>query len=213
MLLRRLAAHAIYLAVWLALLAPMALLAWGAVTNDLGANPVERLIRQLGVWGLRFLILGLAITPAARIFRQPRLIRYRRTVGLFAFSYILLHLVSYAVIDHRLDWSTIGKDIVKRPYITIGMAAFALLIPLAVTSTNWMIRKLGPLRWRRLHSLIYVIVPAGVVHYFLLVKADRTSPLIYGGLVLALLGWRLWDRGRNRPTKRRNPVEKTVVQG
>ncbi len=195
--------RAIYLALWLALLSPMVLLAWGAVTDDLGANPVERLIRQLGVWGLRFLILGLAITPAARILKMPKLIRYRRTVGLFAFSYIVLHLISYSVIDHRLDWPTIVKDIIKRPYITIGMAAFALLIPLAVTSTNWMIRKLGPLRWRRLHSLIYVIVPLGVVHYFLLVKADKTSPLIYGGLVLLLLGWRVWDRTRKRPTKPR----------
>jgi sulfoxide reductase heme-binding subunit YedZ len=195
--------RAIYLALWLALFAPMVLLAWGAVTDDLGANPVERLIRQLGVWGLRFLILGLAITPAARILKMPKLIRYRRTVGLFAFSYIVLHLTSYAVIDHRLDWPTIGKDIIKRPYITIGMAAFALLIPLAVTSTNWTIRKLGPVRWRRLHSLIYVIVPLGVVHYFLLVKADKTSPLIYGGLVLLLLGWRVWDRTRKRPTKPR----------
>src|SRR5690606_16445497 len=114
--------RAIYLAVWLALFTPMVLLAYGAVTDDLGANPVERLIRQLGVWGLRFLILGLAITPAARLLRMPRLIRYRRTVGLFAFAYIVLHLFSYAVIDHRLDWPTIGKDIAKRPYITIGMA-------------------------------------------------------------------------------------------
>jgi len=195
--------RAIYLALWLALFAPMVLLAWGAVTDDLGANPVERLIRQLGVWGLRFLILGLAITPAARILKMPKLIRYRRTVGLFAFSYIVLHLISYAVIDHRLDWPTIGKDILKRPYITIGMAAFAMLIPLAVTSTNWTIRKLGPVRWRRLHSLIYLIVPLGVVHYFLLVKADKTSPLIYGVLVLLLLGWRVWDRTRKRPTKPR----------
>lgn len=211
---RRWIDRAIYAAVWLALLTPMLLLVWGALTNDLGANPVERLIRQLGVWGLRFLILGLAITPAARILKQPRLIRYRRTVGLFAFSYIVLHLFSYSVIDHRLDWATIGKDIVKRPYITIGMAAFTLLIPLAVTSTNWMLRKLGPVRWRRLHSLIYLIVPMGVVHYFLLVKADRVSPVIYGGIVALLLGWRVWDRTRKSKAKpRRKPVEKPAVQG
>jgi sulfoxide reductase heme-binding subunit YedZ len=207
----------IYTLVWLALFAPIVLLAYGAVTNDLGPNPVERLIRQLGVWGLRFLILGLAITPAARLLKQPRLIRYRRTVGLFAFSYIVLHLFSYAVIDHRLDWPTIGKDIVKRPYITIGMAAFTLLIPLAATSTNAMIRKLGPVRWGRLHSLIYVIVPAGVVHYFLLVKADRTSPLVYGGLVAILLGWRVWQwsrKGRAKPKRKpASQVEKAGVRG
>jgi sulfoxide reductase heme-binding subunit YedZ len=211
---RKWADRAVYALIWLALLTPMLLLVWGALTNDLGANPVERLIRQLGVWGLRFLILGLAITPAARLLKQPRLIRYRRTVGLFAFSYIVVHLFSYSVIDHRLDWATIGKDIAKRPYITIGMAAFTLLIPLAVTSTNWMLRKLGPVRWRRLHSLIYVIVPMGVVHYFLLVKADRVSPVIYGSIVAVLLGWRLWDRRRkSRAKPRRKPVEKPAVQG
>jgi sulfoxide reductase heme-binding subunit YedZ len=211
---RKWADRAVYALIWLALLTPMLLLVWGALTNDLGANPVERLIRQLGVWGLRFLILGLAITPAARILKQPRLIRYRRTVGLFAFSYIVVHLFSYSVIDHRLDWATIGKDIAKRPYITIGMAAFTLLIPLAVTSTNWMLRKLGPVRWRRLHSLIYVIVPMGVVHYFLLVKADRVSPVIYGSIVAVLLGWRVWDRRRkSRAKPRRKPVEKPAVQG
>jgi sulfoxide reductase heme-binding subunit YedZ len=206
--------RAIYAAVWLALLAPMLLLVWGALTDDLGANPVERLIRQLGVWGLRFLILGLAITPAARLLRRPRLIRYRRTVGLFAFSYIVLHLLSYAVIDHRLDWATIGKDIAKRPYITIGMAAFTLLIPLAVTSTDWMLRKLGPLRWRRLHSLIYLIVPMGVVHYFLLVKADRVSPVIYGSIVAVLLAWRAWEgRRKSKAKPHRKPVEKPAVRG
>lgn len=211
---RKWADRAVYALIWLALLTPMLLLVWGALTNDLGANPVERLIRQLGVWGLRFLILGLAITPAARLLKQPRLIRYRRTVGLFAFSYIVLHLFSYSVIDHRLDWATIGKDIAKRPYITIGMAAFTLLIPLAVTSTNWMLRKLGPVRWRRLHSLIYLIVPMGVVHYFLLVKADRVSPVIYGSIVAVLLGWRVWDRTRkSRGEPRRKPVEKPAVQG
>lgn len=183
----------------LAMLTPLALLIWGAATNDLGANPVETLIRQLGVWGLRFLILGLAISPAARLFRAPRLIRFRRPVGLVAFSYILLHLVSYGLIDKQLDWEVIVKDILKRPYITIGMAAFALLIPLTATSFNAAIRKIGFRRWRGLHALIYLIVPAGVVHYLLLVKADHRPPLIYGALVLLLLGWRVWDQlGKRR---------------
>jgi sulfoxide reductase heme-binding subunit YedZ len=183
----------VYALVWLACLAPLPWVIWRLVSGDLGANPIEALIRQLGVWGLRLLIVGLAITPAARLLRQPGLIRFRRTIGLFAFSYILLHLSSYIGVDQFFDWGAIGKDIVKRPYITIGMAAFLLLVPLAVTSTNGAIRRLGPVRWRRLHRLIYLIVPMGVVHYYLLVKADHRPPLIYGALVAALLGWRLWE--------------------
>jgi len=183
----------VYAVVWLACFAPLLWLAWRGLNNDLGANPIDKLIRELGVWGLRLLIVGLAITPAARILKQPRLIRFRRTIGLFAFSYILLHLANYVVTDQWFDWTSIGKDILKRPFITVGMLAFVLLVPLAVTSTNWALRKLGPLRWRRLHRLTWVIVPLGVVHYYMLVKADHRSPLIYGAIVAALLGWRLWE--------------------
>jgi sulfoxide reductase heme-binding subunit YedZ len=186
----------VYAAVWLACLAPLLWLAWQGVHGHLGANPIERMIRQLGVWGLRLLIVGLAITPAARILKQPRLIRFRRTVGLFAFSYILLHLSTYVGVDQFFDWRAIGKDILKRPYITLGMTAFVLLIPLAVTSTNGMIKRLGRRVWEKIHWLIYVIVPLGVVHYYLLVKADHRPPLVYGALVLALLGWRVWARAR-----------------
>ncbi|ATQ42065.1 protein-methionine-sulfoxide reductase heme-binding subunit MsrQ [Caulobacter mirabilis] len=188
----------VYVAVWLACLAPLLWLAWQAYDGALGANPIERLIRQLGVWGLRLLLVGLAITPLARILRQPRLIRFRRTIGLFAFTYVLLHLSTYIGVDQFFDWQAIGKDIAKRPYITIGMTAFVLLVPLAVTSTNWAIRRLGPLRWRKLHRLIYLIVPLGVAHYFLLVKADHRPPLIYGAILALLLGWRVWDWARPR---------------
>ncbi len=188
----------VYAAVWLACLAPLLWLAWQAYDGALGANPIERLIRQLGVWGLRLLLVGLAITPLARILRQPRLIRFRRTIGLFAFTYVLLHLSTYIGVDQFFDWRAIGKDIAKRPYITIGMTAFVLLVPLAVTSTNWAIRKLGPLRWRKLHRLIYLIVPLGVVHYYLLVKADHRPPLIYGAVLALLLGWRVWAWARRR---------------
>ncbi len=192
----------VYAVVWLACLAPLLWLAWRGFTNDLGANPIDKLIRELGVWGLRLLIVGLAITPLARILKQPRLIRFRRTVGLFAFAYVLLHLTNYVVTDQWFDWASIGKDILKRPFITVGMAAFVLLVPLAATSTNWALRRLGPVRWRRLHRLTYLIVPLGVVHYYMLVKADHRSPLIYGAIVAVLLGWRVWDGLRKRRAAR-----------
>jgi len=181
----------IYAAVWLALLAPLPFVIWQGLIN---VNPIEYILRHLGLWGLRLLILSLAVTPAARILRQPGLIRYRRTIGLFAFSFVLLHWLSYIILDQFFDWAQILKDIYKRPFITIGMAAFVCLVPLAVTSTNGMIRRLGPARWKRLHSLIYLIVPAGLVHYWLMVKADHRSQLVYGAIIIALLAWRVWGR-------------------
>lgn len=181
-------------AVSLACLLPLLWLGWRTYQGDLGANPIETLIRQLGVWGLRLLIVGLTITPLARVLKQPRLIRMRRPIGLFAFGYIVLHLSTYIGVDQFFDWQAIWKDIVKRPFITIGMAAFLLLIPLAATSFNAAIRRLGPLTWRRLHRLIYLIVPMGVVHYYLLVKADHRPPLVYGAIALLLLGYRLLPR-------------------
>lgn len=201
---RRTLDRVVYGLVWLACFAPLLWLAWRGFNNDLGANPIDKLIRELGVWGLRLLIVGLAITPAARLLRQPRLIRFRRTIGLFAFAYVLLHLTNYVVTDQWFDWAAIGKDILKRPFITVGMAAFVLLVPLAVTSTNWALRKLGPVRWRKLHRLTYVIVPLGVIHYLMLVKADQQPPLIYGAIVAVFLGWRLWEATRkriNRPAR------------
>ncbi|HRD46398.1 MAG TPA: protein-methionine-sulfoxide reductase heme-binding subunit MsrQ [Caulobacter sp.] len=195
---RLLRGRAAYGVVWLACFAPIVWLAWRVFAGELGANPIETLIRQLGVWGLRLLIVGLAITPAARIFRMPVLIRFRRTVGVFAFSYLLLHLLNYVVTDQWFDWAAIGKDILKRPFITVGMIAFVLLVPLAATSTNRALRKLGPGRWRQLHRLTYLIVPLGVLHYYMLVKADHRPPLIYAGIVAALLGWRLWEAARKR---------------
>lgn len=195
---RRALDRLVYGLVWLACFAPLLWLAWRGFNNDLGANPIDKLIRELGVWGLRLLIVGLAITPAARLLRQPRLIRFRRTIGLFAFAYVLLHLTNYVVTDQWFDWAAIGKDILKRPFITVGMLAFVLLVPLAVTSTNRALRKLGPVRWRRLHRLTYLIVPLGVIHYLMLVKADHQPPLIYGAIVAVLLGWRVWDGMRKR---------------
>jgi len=191
----------VYALVWLACFAPLVWLAWKGFNGDLGANPIEKLIRQLGVWGLRLLLVGLAITPAARIFKQPRLARFRRTVGLFAFSYIVLHLCSYLGVDLFFDFSQLWKDILKRPFITLGMLGFVLLIPLAVTSTNGWVIRMGRAAWQRLHWLIYLIVPLGVAHYYLLVKADHRPPLIYAAILTVLMGWRLWDAWTRRAAR------------
>jgi sulfoxide reductase heme-binding subunit YedZ len=184
----------VYALVWLACFAPLVWLAWKGFNGELGANPIEKLIRQLGVWGLRLLLVGLAITPAARIFKQPRLVRFRRTVGLFAFSYIVLHLGSYIGVDLFFDFGQLWKDILKRPFITLGMAAFLMLIPLAVTSTNGWVIRMGRAAWQKLHWLIYLIVPLGVAHYYLLVKADHRPPVVYAAVFLVLMAWRIWDR-------------------
>lgn len=172
--------------------APALWLIYRLLNDQLGANPVEALIRQSGVLALQMLLITLSVTPVAKITRQPWIIRHRRTIGLWAFAMVLMHLSSYLFIDRQLDWAEIGKDILKRPYITIGMAAFVMLVPLAVTSLDRIRRAMGPHRWRRLHQLMYVIVPAGVLHYYLLVKADHRPPLVYAGIAALLLGWRAW---------------------
>lgn len=179
-------------------LAPLGWLVWRGISNDLGVNPIETIIRDLGVWGLRFLVAGLFITPIARIFKRPRLIRWRRPIGLIAFAYVFLHLTSYIWLDQYFEWDRIWADILKRPYITFGMIAFTLLIPLALTSFNAAIKRLGGRVWRNLHKLVYLIVPLGVLHYLLLVKADLRMPLIYGAIVAVLLGWRLWNWWQTR---------------
>jgi len=192
-------------AVWLACASPLLWFVVQGFTGDLGANPIQYILRQLGVWALRFICVSLAITPAAKLLKAPVLIRYRRRIGLWAFAYVCLHLSTYIGVDQLFNWPTIGKDIAKRPYITIGMAAFAMLIPLAVTSADKLRRRLGPKRWKRLHQLIYLIAPMGVVHYFLLVKADHRPPLIYGAVVLILLGYRAvnWALDQKKASERK----------
>jgi sulfoxide reductase heme-binding subunit YedZ len=193
-------------AVWLLCAAPLLLiLGWG-FTGDLTANPIEFVLRELGLWGLRFLCLTLAVTLLARHGRMPRLMRYRRRIGLWAFAYVTLHLLTYVVIAHEFDWAEIATDIAKRPYITIGMGAFALLVPLAVTSATAVRRKMKPRAWRRLHRAVYLIAVMGVIHYFLLVKADTSSPLLYGAIVAVLLAARIPLRAlsgapRSRPVQ------------
>jgi sulfoxide reductase heme-binding subunit YedZ len=171
--------------VFLLCLLPLAVLAWAAVTDGLGANPVEALIHGTGDWALRFLLLTLAMTPLKRLLGQPWPIRFRRMLGLFAFFYACLHLLTYAWIDQGFDWPGILQDVVKRPYITVGLAAFLLLVPLAVTSTRAMVRRLGR-RWKSLHRAVYAIGVLAVVHFLWLVKADLLEPGIYA-LILAIL--------------------------
>lgn len=173
-------------------LIPLALLAFDAFANNLGANPIEKITRRSGDWALRMLLITLTVTPARLILAQPWLLRIRRMLGLFAFFYASLHITSYLVLDQFFAWDDIVKDIIKRPFITIGFVAFVLLIPLAATSTNHMIKRMGAVRWQRLHKLVYLIAGLGVLHYFWMVKADIRSPLIYALILVLLLGYRVW---------------------
>jgi sulfoxide reductase heme-binding subunit YedZ len=156
----------------------------------LGANPIEFVTRSTGTWTLVGLLVTLAITPLRRLTGRAGLVRYRRMLGLFAFFYACLHFATYLWLDQFFDLAAIARDIVKRPFITVGFAAFALLIPLAATSNQAMMRRLGR-RWQWLHRLVYAIAVLGVVHYFWLVKKDMTQPLVYGGVLAVLLAARL----------------------
>jgi sulfoxide reductase heme-binding subunit YedZ len=177
--------------IFLACLAPLAHLVWLAFRDELSANPTEFIRNSLGTWTLVFLCITLAITPSRRLLGQNWLIRFRRMLGLFAFFYASLHLITYVVFDTGFDSSAILKDIYKRPFITAGFTAFVLLIPLAVTSTSGMIRRLGGRRWNMLHRLIYISVIAGVIHYYWLVKSDETVPLRFAAVVSVLLAYRV----------------------
>jgi sulfoxide reductase heme-binding subunit YedZ len=168
---------------------------WG-LTDQLGADPQNVLERALGLWALRFLIAGLAITPLRQL-GGPNLIRFRRALGLLAFYYATLHLSVYLLLDKGLDLSSIVADVIKRPYITVGMLAFAVLIPLAATSNSTMIRRLGA-RWRKLHRLAYLAAAAAALHFIMLVKVWPLEPLIYAALVAALLLYRLANSLRPR---------------
>ena len=172
-------------------LLPLAWLGWRAWQDQLGANPVETLSHSTGDWSLRFLLLTLAVTPLRRLTGWNRLQQFRRMLGLFAFFYVCLHLGVYLIFDQFFDWRAIGEDIAKRPYLAVGFTGWLLLIPLAVTSTHGMIRRLGR-NWQRLHRLVYLIGALGVLHYGWLVKADLTEPLIYGVILALLLGYRWW---------------------
>lgn len=184
-------------------LLPLVWLCWLAWQDRLGANPVETLSHRTGDWSLRFLLLTLAVTPLRRLSGWKWLLKFRRMLGLFAFFYVCLHLGVYLIFDQFFDPSAILEDIAKRPYITVGFAGFLLLIPLAATSTNGMIKRLGR-NWQRLHRLVYLIGMLGVVHYWWLVKADISEPLLYAGLLTMLLGYRAWWWNVHSPTAARS---------
>ncbi len=172
--------------IFLAALMPLMLLIMDGLNGNLGANPVEVITHRTGDWVLNFLLITLAVTPLRKITGWHWLLRFRRMLGLYAFFYVLLHFTTYIWLDRFFVFDEIGKDIAKRPYITVGFICFLLLIPLAVTSTNAMVRRLGAKRWQRLHKMIYAIAIGGVLHYLWLVKSDIILPLTYG-LVLVLL--------------------------
>jgi len=177
--------------IFLACLAPLGTLVWRGFHSALGANPIEAITHSTGDWTLSFLLITLSITPLRRITRQYWLIGLRRMLGLFAFFYGALHLMTYVWLDKFFDVHEMLADIAKRKFITAGMTAFTLMIPLALTSTKWSIRKLGGKRWQALHRLIYASAAVGVIHYIWLVKADLKKPLEYATVLGALLLYRM----------------------
>lgn len=188
---------AILFVVCLLPLAKLVAAALGLAGLSLGANPIESLIHGFGIWGLRFLLITLAVTPLRRITKWSWLLRLRRMLGLFAFFYVLMHFMTYAGLDQRFDLSAIFEDIAERPYITLGFTALLLLIPLAITSTNAMMRRLGR-SWKKLHRLIYLVAVLGVWHFYWQVKLDTLEALIYAVILAVLLGYRLYENRSKR---------------
>jgi sulfoxide reductase heme-binding subunit YedZ len=186
--------------VFLICLLPLAVLfarAFSVAGLGLGANPIEELLHELGRWGLKFLLLTLTVTPLRRWTGWNWLIGFRRMLGLFSFFYIVLHFTVYAVLDQGLDFAAIIEDVLKRPYITLGMAGLLMLIPLAVTSTKGMMRRLGK-RWQKLHRLVYLIAIAGVWHFYWQVKLDTLDATLYALVLAGLLGVRVYFARKRR---------------
>jgi sulfoxide reductase heme-binding subunit YedZ len=175
--------------VWAGGLVPLTWLVWATATNTLGPDPVKAIELRLGLWGLQFLIASLCITPLRQL--GVNLIRFRRALGVLAFIYVALHFTAWVALDMGLRWSEITADLIKRPYIIFGMVGLLCLIPLAATSTNAAIRRMGPMAWRRLHRLAYVAGVAGALHFVILVKGWQVEPLVYAVAVAALLLLRL----------------------
>ena len=187
-------------------LVPLALLLWDGYHHRLGANPPEFATRATGVLALVFILITLLVTPLRKLTGANWLAKFRRMLGLYAFFYAGLHLLAYSLFDKAFAVSEILRDVAARPFIAVGMASFLLLIPLAVTSTSGMIRRLGGRRWARLHKLTYVAAVGGVVHYWMLVKADASVPLAFAAALAVLLGYRLFAARRSASRKRQAGV-------
>jgi sulfoxide reductase heme-binding subunit YedZ len=193
--------HLLKMGIFLLALLPLARIAVLGLRDRLGANPVEFVIHSTGTWALVLLLLTLTMTPLRRVTGMKWPLALRRMLGLFSFFYAVLHVLAYVGLDQWFDWSSILKDVAKHRYVLVGLAGFLLLIPLAVTSTSGMMRRLGR-HWQRLHRLVYVAGGLGVVHYLWLVKKDITPPLIYGAVLVVLLAARLRPRSARAPTAR-----------
>ena len=190
--------------IWLNALVPLGLLGYDAVRGQLGANPVEFFLRTTGVLTLVFVLVTLSITPLRKITGNNQLIKYRRVLGLFAFFYGAVHLTTYFVFDRGGSLNSTVSDVVQRPFIAFGMLAFFLMIPLALTSTNASIKRLGGKRWQRLHRLIYVTAIAGVIHFWMIVKSDIRYPILFGLVLAGLLVYRLYARYKPKPVAQRS---------
>jgi methionine sulfoxide reductase heme-binding subunit len=189
-------------AVWAVGLAPLAALGWWAWTGDLTANPISFVTNTLGEWAFRFLLAALAMTPLRIVFGVAWPLALRRLLGLFAFFYAGLHFAVWVGLDHFFDWGQLLADVVKRPYITVGLLALASLVPLAVTSTRGMMRRLGAARWRRLHRLVYLTAVLAALHFLWLAKVGRTDQYVYAALVALLLAVRAGDAARRLVRRR-----------
>ena len=190
------------LAIFINSAVPLTLLGWDWYHHRLGANPTEFATRTTGVLTLLFLILSLAVTPLRKLLGLPWMIKFRRLLGLYGFFYGCVHLLTYVWFDKFFGVGLIVEDIAKRPYITIGMASFLMLVPLALTSTQKSIKRLGGKRWNRIHRLVYVAAIGGVVHYYMLVKADTREPILFGVVVGLLLGYRVLSKFLPQLTQR-----------
>ena len=197
--------------VFLGCLLPLILLAWNGLNGNLSANPISDITNETGVWTLRFIVLTLAITPVRKITSWHWLIKFRRMTGLFAFFYGTLHFTTYIWLDQFFDWQSILHDIPNRPFITIGFASFILMLPLAVTSTQKMIRRLGGRRWDVLHRLIYCTAVGAVIHYLWLVKVVTYRQITYATMVAALLIFRLVWKYITAFIKTRKPSEEPAA--
>lgn len=181
---------------------PLALLASDAYRGALGANPIEFFLRATGVMTLVFMLITLSVTPLRKFFGWNSLIKFRRMLGLYAFFYALIHLVTYSIFDKSLDLVAIAGDVWQRPFIAVGMVAFACLIPLAITSTNGMVKRLGGKNWARLHKLTYLVALLGVVHFWMIVKSDVFYPAVFATVLALLFGYRLMPKQTVKPVRR-----------